>query len=215
MSLGFAAASAGYQGKERNLQAGYQGVVAVSLHQGSSGQATLVWPELEVSSVEVVHVCWLVCCELELDESLLAACLPMAVHVLKLHWWQVWLPWLELRVSSVGVVHVCWLVCLSGLEFQDTLVAACLPMAVPCTKAALVAGVVVVAGAGGVICGGCPCVLADVLEWAGVPGYIGGCMFAGACPCPLAAALVAGVVVVAGAGGVICGGCPCVLAGVL
>ena len=114
--------------------------------------------------MEVVHVCWLVCCELELDESLLDACLPMAVHVLKLHWWQVRLLWLELRVSSVEVG---------------------------------------------------PCVLAGVLEWAGVPGYIGGCMFAGACPCPLAAALVAGVVVVAGAGGVICGGCPCVLAGVL
>ena len=40
----------------------------------------------------------------------------------------------------------------------------------PCTKAALVAGVVVVAGAGGVMCGGCPCVLAGVLAgvlWAG------------------------------------------------
>ena len=57
--------------------------------------------------MEVVHVCWLVCCELELDESLLAACLPMAVHVLKLHWWQVWLPWLELMA-----VHVCWLLVL-------------------------------------------------------------------------------------------------------
>ena len=34
--------------------------------------------------MEVVHVCWLALCELELDESLLAACLPMAVHVLKL-----------------------------------------------------------------------------------------------------------------------------------
>ena len=35
---------------------------------------------------------------------------------------------------------------------------------------ALVAGVAVVAGAGGVICGGCPCVLSGVLAgvlWAG------------------------------------------------
>ena len=73
----------------------------------------------------------------------------------------------------------------------------------PCTKAALVAGVVAVAGAEGVMCGGCPCVLAGVL-WAG--GVIAGCMFANGCPCTKAA-LVAGVVAVAGADG-----CPSVLA---
>ena len=43
--------------------------------------------------MEAVHVCcqvcWQVCCGLELEESFVAACLPMAVHVLKLHWWQV------------------------------------------------------------------------------------------------------------------------------
>ena len=48
--------------------------------------------------MEVVHVCWPVCCGLGLEESLLAACLPVHAHVRwLLHWWLVWLPWLELE----------------------------------------------------------------------------------------------------------------------
>ena len=87
----------------------------------------LPWLELEVSSAEVVHVCWPVCCGLELEDALLTAGLPMAVHVLKLHWWQVWLLWLELEASSVEVVHVCWPVC-CGLGLEESLLAACLPV---------------------------------------------------------------------------------------
>ena len=59
-------------------------------------QGQLPWLELEVSSVEVVHVCWLESLSwLEFEALTVAACLLVLVHVRwLLHWLQGQLPWL-------------------------------------------------------------------------------------------------------------------------